>query len=523
VSNFLERLQAKMTGSLAGPVKTEKTRRLVPINRYDERVWKDTRQARPVDTIVRDLSLGDLHKGGERKPFDAAPELSEGLFFELYKAAPRLEDQRNLERDLYPARKILGELAEHPELKKLQDITAGDPMLSTMAFTTMGEELRTIVGRIPPPPPPPAPGGGQQPQGGGDGEAEAGGDQPGDGSGEAPDPDGADEQAEADWEQMYDDLLDDLDIGRTIHRAVHKAAEEAEELEDLRRGIGLDDGEWKAMPPDERLALAERLRTDQMRQLAAIIGRVKRFALGVKATRVVDVPHEAFDVEMGNDLRHLLQSQYALLATPETTPEFYRRYVDKELLQFKLRGREEVGKGPMIVTIDKSGSMNGQPMMWAMAVAEALRRFAADEDRDFHAIFFGNNNDRNRFDFPKGKGPFEKVLAFLSVEANGGTQFDGVLTEALEKASKAHDDADLSKADIVHITDGNANLSDEWITNFNAERERIGVRMFSIFVNGGSDMAGRTGPEALLAKISDLVVPVKELTPAAVTDVFARV
>jgi uncharacterized protein with von Willebrand factor type A (vWA) domain len=539
VSSFIERLKDKMTGSLGKVVeraKIQKTRELVPINRFDKRVWGDARQTDPVDSVVTDLSLGDEHKGGERKPFDAAPELSQGLFFELYKAAPRLEDKRNLDRELYPARKILEEVSQHPELQKLQEMTAGDPVMSTIAFKVMSEELRSIVGRVPPPPPPPSPGG--QRQGDGDGQGEdqpqpqGGGQNPGpdDENGEDaetpdfdPDSEDADNQAEAEWEQMYDDLLDDLDISRAVHRAVHKAAEEAEDLENVRKGIGLEDGEWQAMSPEERMAMAERLRTDQMRELAQVIGRTKRFALGVKASRVVDVPHEAFDVEMGRDLRHLLQSQYALLATPETTPEFYRRYVDGELLQFKLRGREEVGKGPIVVAIDKSGSMNGKPFVWAMGVAEALRRFAAEEDRDYYAMFFGNNNDRNRFDFPQGKGPFEKVLAFLSVAANGGTAFDGVLTEALDKASKSFDGADLSKADIVFITDGAAQLSEQWIAGFNTERERIGVRVYSIYINGGSDMAGRSGPEALLNKISDIVIPVKELTPGAVTDVFARV
>lgn len=269
--------------------------------------------------------------------------------------------------------------------------------------------------------------------------------------------------------------------------------------------------------------MAERLRTDEMRQLAAVIGRTKLFALGVRAQRVIDVPQEAYDVELGNDLRHMLQSQFAFLGTPETEYEFYRRFLEGELLQFKYRGHEEVGKGPIVAVIDKSGSMDGAPMMWAMAVAEALRRFAADEARDYYALFFGNNRDRNRFSFPKGRGPIERVLEFLGVAADGGTQFDGVLTEALDRASKAYDGQDLSKADILFITDGNAELSEDWIANFNAERKRIGVRVYSVYINGSSDMAGKSGPEQLLAKISDLVIPVKELTPEAVTDVFARV
>ena len=203
--------------------------------------------------------------------------------------------------------------------------------------------------------------------------------------------------------------------------------------------------------------------------------------------------------------------------------EFFRRYFDAELLQFKMRGEEEVGKGPIVICIDKSGSMSGAPFRWAMAVAEALRRFAADEDRDYYAMFFGSNNDRNRFDFPKGTGPFEKVLAFLACIANGGTQFDGVLTEALEKASTMFDATGKGKADIVFITDGLAHLSDEWINGFNAERERIGVRVYSVYIGGASDMTGATGPQGILGRVSDVVIPIKELKPESVRKIFEKV
>ena len=250
---------------------------------------------------------------------------------------------------------------------------------------------------------------------------------------------------------------------------------------------------------------------------------MKRFALGVKATRVNDVPHEAYDVETGDSIMRVLKAQYALLGHPHTKYEFFRRYADKELLQYKMRGTEEVGKGPIVIAIDKSGSMGGAPFMWAMGVAEALRRFAADEDRDYYALFFGNNNDRERFDFPEGKGPFEKVMAFLGTQANGGTQFDGVLTEALEKATKDFDSAGKEKADIVFVTDGCAHLDDQWITEFNNERKRVGVRVYSVYIGGSYDYGGSDGPLGLLEKISDATISVSELKPESARLLFQKV
>jgi len=559
----------------------ERTRNLIRnANRWDKRVWKDgARPTQGVDDLINDLAIGDEHRGGTRAEFEPAPELIEGLFHSFYKANPILEDKRLLERDLYPVLKILEEVQGNPRLKELQDFTVGDPVMATVAIDAMAEQIKEIIGRFPPPPPPPQPkakkkpggkkgegdpNGGQegddpgcggtpvpnQPgqeqgedggEGGGSGPMPGGDDfDPGEGDGSEHDEDltdddgdGEDEfdpdsedamnQAEADWEAEYDKALKDLDLDRLANKMLEAAEKEASELDNLRKGIGLEDGEWQSMNPEERLAFAERLRTPEMKMLSEVIGQMKRFALGVKATRVNDVPHEAYDVEAGNVLTRVLKAQFALLGHPDTKYEFYRRYSQKELLQFKMRGTEEVGKGPIVICIDKSGSMGGKPFMWAMGVAEALRRFAAEEDRDYYAMFFGNNDDRERFDFPEGKGPFEKVLAFLGTQANGGTHFDGVLTEALEKASKQFDASGKGKADIVFITDGMASLTEDWIKQFNDERNRIGVRLYSVYIGGARDMSHKTGPVGLLDQISDVVIPVADLKPQSVKQIFEKV
>lgn len=575
MSTFLDRLKQRMNASQgiahAGqnyqkPQPKPRHRHLVNTNRWDKKVYSQARTTQTVDDLITDLDIGDVHRGGEREGFDPAPELVEGLFHTFWKAAPELTKKREIERDLYPARKLLEEMIENPKLKELQEMTAGDAVMSTVALDAMGDTVREILTRIQEIPPPPMPGGGQgqgggggqgQGQGQGDGQGQgqqgsggksnqytasggstdedSGGDGDGgegsdedltDGSGQMdfdPDSEDAENQAEADWEAQFDEALEGLDLDRLANKALEQAFDEVEEIDSARKGIGLEDGEWYSMNPESRIAMADKLRTKEMKELAEVIGRMKRFALGVKAQRIVDVPHEAYDVENGNDLRRVLRAQFGLLGTEETKYEFYRRYFEKELLQFKMRGSEDVGKGPIVICIDKSGSMQGGPFRWAMGVAEALRRFAAEEDRDYYAMFFGANNDRERFDFPGGKGPFDKVLAFLGTQANGGTQFDGVLTEALEKASKSFDGEGKGKADIVFITDGMAHLEEDWIKQFNDERNRVGVRVYSVYIGGSYDYGHTGGPLGLLEKLSDACIPVAELKPESVKEVFAKV
>jgi uncharacterized protein with von Willebrand factor type A (vWA) domain len=164
--------------------------------------------------------------------------------------------------------------------------------------------------------------------------------------------------------------------------------------------------------------------------------------------------------------------------------------------------------------------MYGNPEDWAKAVAEALRRICSDQGRDFYAMFFETNSHRERFDFPKGQGGLDEILKFLSVTAGGGTEFDGVLTEMLQRVEQQFND-DKGKADMVFITDGMAYLDEQWIENFVAEKKRIGARIYSVYIGGAYDSG--SGATELLSKFSDVVISVKDLTTDAVKDIFSNV
>lgn len=316
----------------------------------------------------------------------------------------------------------------------------------------------------------------------------------------------ADYDDESDWER----LLGDADFGRLANRALEQTAEDQQQLDATRKSVGIEDAEWKMMDPAARLTIAQRLNTPRMRAIADMVGRMKRFAMAKQAQKITDQPHEIYTVEIGNDMRRVLRSEYGLLGTPETKIEFYRRYISKELLQYKERGHEDVGKGPIICCIDNSGSMGGAPENWAKGVAEALRRICQDQDRDFYVIYFETNRHRERFDFPKGRGPFEKVMAFLGISAGGGTEFDGVLTEALSKAVTFFEGKpEHGKSDIVFITDGEAHLNAEWIEKFNAERREAGVRCFGIYISAYDSSRGPA--MRLLESFCDVAIPVKAL------------
>src|SRR3954469_19189164 len=99
---FLERVRARVDRAAGNvhvgdafnyqrPPQIKRHRHVVQTNRWDRKLYhNDVRPTEPIDNLIDDLDLGDHHMGGERRGFDAAPELVEGVFHSLWKAAPRL-------------------------------------------------------------------------------------------------------------------------------------------------------------------------------------------------------------------------------------------------------------------------------------------------------------------------------------------------------------------------------------------------------------------------------------------------
>lgn len=352
-----------------------------------------------------------------------------------------------------------------------------------------------------------------------------------DGDGDSPvqegeDPTGDDDEYDGptgddiDYDE-WDSALDDTDIERLMNRAMQDVTKDLDEIDSVRASCGIGEGEWRNLDPTTRLRLIEKFRTPEFKALAEAIGRLERYAMGLQATKIVDVEHEIYDVETGSDLRNVLSTEFALLANDKSKYEFYRRYTNGELLQYKLRGEEQAGKGPIIACTDKSGSMGGSKMHWGIAVNEALRRICQKQKRDFHAVFF-DYGIRRVFEFDGGHDPdLNQLLDMLSVQASGGTSFMDVLDHALHRASTAFDEHSQGKADIVFITDGAAGITDEWLQKFLAEKARVGCRIFGVFVSGANDYYGT--PTQVLEQFSDVVIPVKDLTGQAVKEVFSRV
>ena len=163
---------------------------------------------------------------------------------------------------------------------------------------------------------------------------------------------------------------------------------------------GLGQGDLQRMDPDARMKLADRLATDKFAELARIIGRMQTIAVSAQLNKANRMPEEIYDIERGDDLHHMLPVEYLSFCDEWLELDWMRRFTEKDISQYALKGSETVRSGPVICVEDGSGSMmfnNGY--LYAKAVGLALLKVALMQKRGFYGIQFSGPGDYVSFDF----------------------------------------------------------------------------------------------------------------------------
>ena len=170
---------------------------------------------------------------------------------------------------------------------------------------------------------------------------------------------------------------------------------------------------------------------------------------------------EVDGVTTGNDLSSLLPLEYTLM----DEPVFYKKYASKELQQFACKPPTEsrvksekaterkprLDKGPIILAIDTSGSMGGQPLEIAKSLLLQIVAMARRQRRSCFLITFAV---RARCLDIARPSQFRQLEAFFNDHFTGGTCGE----EMLQAAFKALEGRTYSMADVLVISDFEFNL-----------------------------------------------------------------
>ena len=243
---------------------------------------------------------------------------------------------------------------------------------------------------------------------------------------------------------------------------------------------------------------AKLLEQDQsLQELAEILGKQNRaqsiFEKELRDKVVIKTewhPQNAYRGEIkgicfSNDISSVLPSELALMKNPTTKKLFQLRFAQKQLLSFEYQRnvertreestQEEVSiekkepKGPIIICVDTSGSMHGTPENIAKTVTFALSKIAIEEERKCYLISFSTGIETlDMSDFKKGDS-LQKLVRFLQMSFNGGTDARPALQYALQMLQSN----DYKTADVLMISDFvMADLPNDLIDAIEVEKEK---------------------------------------------------
>lgn len=206
-----------------------------------------------------------------------------------------------------------------------------------------------------------------------------------------------------------------------------------------------------------------------IRTLCELLGKIRQIELSEKMEHVrsftpvqarlpdINSREEIIGIRLGRDLEHVLPSELALLADPDTAILFDLKYVESNLMCFDMNGiqnihrhveteeerniKEAEKQGPMVICIDTSGSMNGMPETVAKAVALFLATKAREQKRPCYLINFSTGI--HTLDLSADIS-MESLMRFLGMSFHGGTDVAPALEDALDKMEEnAYKNADL--------------------------------------------------------------------------------
>lgn len=270
-------------------------------------------------------------------------------------------------------------------------------------------------------------------------------------------------------------------LQRAAQAAATRASEEVKEVSNLLQSWGIEPKELGKGDPAEALKVIKCMRkSEAFKKFKDILGRMRQIAARKSKSNITKEGRFVPKVEYGRDIAKAGNDQIAALVNPTTRMQTLQSWMRSELQLKGQKFKANLGKGPVVVCEDASGSMDGDKQQWAKAVVLALAYFAKLENRTFVWILYDSVVHKAKV-FISGRLTPQDMLEVAEARAGGGTNFERPLSKAIELIQKQS----LKKADICFITDGECAVSTSWLKNFLNEKQKMEVNVITVLVDVG--------------------------------------
>jgi len=425
----------------------------VTANALDLLAYKSFRKGRRFkNTEVASAEVATRKVCGDKHPFDVF--LAEA-WMSLYGGRAELSNtQQPYEWDGVH-RKVLADVFETPEFKSLQQCTAGDSVMTSVAVETMAQALsQAYLEAVPEEDKQEQQEGGDQEQGGGPPQ-------------------------------------------QSLAQAVEAAQEKCEEAQQRLASCGSEPPEDREIDPTDYMAVADALASDaDLVKIMEQVGRALGSASRMMAHDVNATAGHGANFTHGSDIARLADYLFADLSHAVLKNQLLADLVSENAILVSEESYTKDRKGPIVILVDESGSMSGRQLIDAKAVAIATHVIAKREGRSTHFVSFSSVTRVYNPEIP------QELLNFMRSNIGGGTCFVHALNDGMDCIDQHKEFG----ADLLLITDGDSSAHSV-VDRIKEQQAKNGLQLFVTLIVTQTEAANEAMCEDVLkhADLKDVV------------------
>lgn len=273
-------------------------------------------------------------------------------------------------------------------------------------------------------------------------------------------------------------------------KAISKAMEDANAVRNMQKIVGGNGaGTGSVLTFEGEIHEVLRLaRNTEVKKILEFLSGIPKLGSITKRRRTRFSKGELHGYEEGSDIERIVYSELAL---PDVL--FYLKLAEGQLLLYQKQIKETLG--PIYLLLDKSGSMDGEKILWAKAVALALYSRARRENRDFYLRFFDNipypliKVQKNA----KSKDVIKMIEYIGKIRGGGGTDISRSIISACEDIKEGHV---KGVSEIILLTDGEDKIAE---TTVRRSLKEANSQLISVMIRGDNADLRRVSDEYLVA------------------------
>ena len=282
---------------------------------------------------------------------------------------------------------------------------------------------------------------------------------------------------------------------RAIGKALAQAEEEVELAHESAAALGFGKGQPGSNDAKRIGAIYKRVRSSKMlHKICNLAGKFRRLAQAKQRQKTKHGSDELLGLKADNDLGRMLPQELVALLDPVLEQDVLRRFMERQLWCREFQGYEPVGRGPIIIVLDESGSMVGERNHAAKALALALAWIARQQKRWCALIAYSGDSGERILPLPLGKWDEVALMDWLEAFIGQGSDLDVPVREMPKFYESLK--APKGKTDLIFLTDAACNISGKLAKIFIDWKRSVQAKLITLVIDS---------EPVDLAKISDEV------------------